>query len=88
MRLAKQLASESQLADAMAGVGRVIAKGNRIRDVGYLTDKYGGHAADWVKKSTSKWTAKDGMRLETHWYENPVLGIKVEFKSNFWWGRQ
>jgi hypothetical protein len=85
VKLGRQLASESQLSDALAGVGRVVARGDKIRDVQILIQTYGGKAADWVKMSSSRWSGSDGMQLETHWYENVATGLRTEFKSNFWW---
>lgn len=39
-----------ELTPRMLAQSRVIAKGNRIRDVQRLVDRYGGNIAKWVKK--------------------------------------
>ncbi|HZZ27463.1 MAG TPA: hypothetical protein VFE46_05595 [Pirellulales bacterium] len=52
---------------------RVIAKGNRIRDVRRLVRQYGGRPAQWIKKSSPRFSM--GHRTyEFHWYEHPGLG--------------
>lgn len=62
---------------AMAGAGT----GKAIRDVGRLTKTYGGMASDWAKMSSKKYRAPDGRVFETHWYENEIIGRRVEFKT-------
>ena len=57
---------------ALSGA-RVIAKGNRIRDVKRLVDQYGGKASRWVKKSSPRFEA-GGQRFEYHWYEHHGIG--------------
>ena len=62
----------------MLSQARVIAKGNRIRDVQRLVDTYGGKKAKWTKKSSPRF--EDGLELyEFHWYEHPGIG-RVEIK--------
>lgn len=39
-----------ELTPRMLAQSRVIAKGNRIRDVQRLVDIYGGRMAKWIKK--------------------------------------
>jgi len=57
---------------------RVIAKGNRIRDVQRLVETYGGKRSTWVKKSSPRFEL--GLHYyEYHWYEHPGLGW-VELK--------
>jgi len=46
-----------------------------------VADEFGGSAADWVKKSSSSYTAKDGLQFETHWVENLLTNERVEFKT-------
>jgi RHS repeat-associated protein len=85
VRLEKSLASESQVAQALSGGGRVIAgAGSRavFRDVDRIVKTYGGEAGDWVKKSSSKYVARDGSVFEIHWVENLRTGKKVELKTN------
>lgn len=41
-----------QLTPRMLAQSRVIAKGNRIRDVQRLVTTYGGKRSTWVKKSS------------------------------------
>lgn len=61
------------LTRAMLSQSRVIAKGNRIRDVERLVESYGGRRADWVKKSSPPFT-EDGFIYEYHWDEHQGLG--------------
>lgn len=57
---------------------RVIAKGNRIRDLPRLVRRYGGRSSGWAKKSSPAF--RDGRALyEYHWYEHPGIG-RVELK--------
>jgi hypothetical protein len=58
---------------------RIIAKGQRIRDVGRLVAKYGGRASQWVKKSSPR-IEVDGEYFELHWYEHRELG-RFEIKQ-------
>ena len=57
---------------------RVIAKGERIRDVRRLVARYGGRPSKWVKKSSPSFEVA-GEQFEYHWYEHPGIG-KVELK--------
>lgn len=52
---------------------RVIAKGERIRDVQRLVDLYGGRKSKWVKKSSPAFEI-DGTLYEYHWYEHYGIG--------------
>ena len=52
---------------------RVIAKGERIRDVQRLVDQYGGKRSKWVKKSSPVFES-EGMLCEYHWYEHYGIG--------------
>lgn len=62
----------------MIAQSRVIAKGNRIRDVQRLVDTYGGRTSKWAKKSSPPF--KIGNELyEYHWYEHHGIG-RVEIK--------
>jgi hypothetical protein len=82
--LAKSLASESQLANAVRGVGEAIAgAGSKkpIDDISRLVSQHGGQAGDWSKMSSSTYKAADGSTIETHWYKNTGTGENVEFKS-------
>jgi hypothetical protein len=62
-----------------AGLG----EGARVpfRDAARVAKEHGGNAADWVKKSSSSHTARDGATFETHWVENARTGQRVEFKT-------
>jgi hypothetical protein len=62
----------------MLSQSRVIAKGNRIRDVRRLVKTYGGKPSRWVKKSSPCFEAA-GYQYEYHWYEHPNIG-RVEIK--------
>jgi hypothetical protein len=70
-----------KLTKEMISQSRIIAKGNNIREVGKLVNKFGGKAKDWVKKSTSVINV-DGKDAEIHWYENKAVG-KVKIKTVF-----
>jgi uncharacterized protein YodC (DUF2158 family) len=63
----------------MIAQSRVIAKGNRIRDVQRLVDTYGGKSVQWVKKSGPRFEV-DGSVYEFHWYECVGVG-RVELKQ-------
>jgi hypothetical protein len=45
-----------------------------LRDAERLARDYGGKPEDWVKKSSSKYAARDGTAFETHWIENLRTG--------------
>jgi hypothetical protein len=62
----------------MIAQARIIAKGNRIRDVRRLVATYGGRASRWVKKSSPEVENGHGV-FEAHWYEHPRIG-RVELK--------
>lgn len=62
----------------MLAQARVIAKGNRIRDVRRLVITYGGRPSSWVKKSSPQFEVA-GQHHEYHWYEHPGVG-RVELK--------
>ncbi len=62
----------------MISQSRVIAKGNRIRDVQRLIVTYGGREVKWVKKSSPRFEI-DKYQYEYHWYEHPGIG-RVELK--------
>jgi len=82
LNLNKSLASQAQMGEAgttMAGAGARVP----FRDAQRVANEHGGNAADWVKKSSSSYTAKDGTRFETHWVENVKTGQRVEFKTKF-----
>lgn len=83
-RLGKALASEAQMAGALNGVGKAIAGAGTnsiLRDSGRLSAQYGGAGADWAKMTSASYSSKDGLIIETHWYENLVTGKRVEFKT-------
>lgn len=82
LRLNKSLASQAQMGEAgttMAGAGARVP----FRDAQRVAREYGGNAADWVKKTSSSHTARDGATFETHWVENIRTGQRVEFKTKF-----
>lgn len=78
IKLAKQLASEAQMAEK----GITIIGPGKLNAATRLAREYGGNAADWVKKSSSSFT-KNGATFETHWYENISTGLRTEFKTKF-----
>ncbi len=82
VRLNKSLASQAQMGEVgeiMAGSGGHVP----FRDAGRIVKEYGGTPADWVKKTSSSYTARDGVQFETHWVENIKTGQRVEFKTKF-----
>jgi hypothetical protein len=52
---------------------RVIAKGQRIRDLRRLLEMYGGQPSQWVKKSSPMFNI-EGDDHEFHWYEHHGIG--------------
>lgn len=62
-----------EITPRMLAQSRVIAKGNRIRDVQRLVDTYGGRTARWVKKSSPPFEMV-GEIYEYHWYEHVGIG--------------
>lgn len=67
-----------ELTPPMLAQSRVIAKGNRIREIQRLVAQYGGRPSQWVKKSSPR-VQIDEIEYEYHWYENPEVG-RVELK--------
>jgi len=63
----------------MLSGARVIALGNRIRDVRRLVAQYGGRTSKWVKKSGPRFEVS-GEYFELHWYEHRGIG-RVEVKQ-------
>jgi hypothetical protein len=77
----KAAASQAQMAEQgtiMAGAGRTVFRG-----ASRVAAEYGGNASDWVKKTSSSFTAPNGTKFEVHWVENIVTGQRVEFKTKF-----
>lgn len=68
----------TELTPRILAQSRVIAKGNRIRDVQRLVADYGGIPSQWVKKSSPQFEI-NGMVFEYHWYEHTGIG-RVEVK--------
>jgi hypothetical protein len=66
------------LTPRMIAQSRVIAKGNRIRDVQRLVATYGGKRSRWVKKSSPRFEI-GRHQYEYHWYEHPGIG-RIELK--------
>lgn len=82
LKLNKSLASQAQMGEVgttMAGAGARVP----FRDAARVAKEHGGNAADWVKRSSSSHTARDGATFETHWVENVRTGQRVEFKTKF-----
>lgn len=57
----------------MLAQARVIAKGNRIRDLQRLVETYGGRSSRWTKKSGPRFEIGN-RQFEYHWYEHPGIG--------------
>jgi hypothetical protein len=86
VRLGKQLASEAQTGELMAGGGQSMAGAGAkkpINDNNRIVQQHGGSAEDWAKVRSSSYTAADGVRFETHAYQNTVTGAIVELKTKF-----
>ncbi len=79
-KLTKSLASESQLGEAGKAIAGPGAK-DVFRDAERVASEHGGNAADWAKKVSSSYSARDGAKLETHWVENVATGQRVEHKT-------
>ena len=62
-----------KLSRNMLSGARVIARGERIRDVKRLVEAYGGKTSRWVKKSSPEFEVA-GKRFEYHWYEHHGVG--------------
>ena len=73
MRRGKEQEPGVTLSREMLSDARVIAKGQRIRDVQRLVAQYGGRASQWVKKSSPQFNVA-GARFEYHWYEHHGVG--------------
>lgn len=66
-------AASIELTKELIAQARVIAKGERIRDVQRLVDQYGGRRSKWAKKSSPIFENK-GTFYEYHWYEHYGIG--------------
>jgi hypothetical protein len=69
----RQKKADDALSRTMLSNARVIAKGERIRDVRRLVAQYGGRASRWVKKSSQQFEVA-GLRFEYHWHEHHGVG--------------
>jgi len=86
IQLNKQLASEAQMSELMAGQGKPIAGAGTstvLRDAPRLVAEHGGIASDWAKVRSFSYEAADGVKWEIHAYQNTVTGKIVEFKTKF-----
>ncbi len=63
----------------------MMARGRKIRDIRRLKSTYGGRTRDWTKRSSSQYVGRDGMRQQTHWYQNRRTGLAVEHKTKMGW---
>lgn len=89
--LARQLTSEEQLSQAIAGRGEAIMGAGTNKPLwqsttNQLSKDYGGSPADWAKmrsgsSATHGTTTPSGANFETHWYQNTQSGQAVEFKT-------
>ena len=78
-RKQRQKKTGDALSRSMLSNARVIARGERIRDVRRLVAQYGGRASRWVKKSSPQFEDA-GLRFEYHWYEHHGVG-RFEIKK-------
>jgi hypothetical protein len=74
----EKIYSIGELTPRMIARSRVIAKGNRIRDVQYLVETYGGKKTEWGKKRSLSFEIGNH-QYEYHWYEHPGMG-RVDLK--------
>jgi RHS repeat-associated protein len=86
IRLARQLASEEQVAMKYKTV--LAGRGSRVkisyRTLRRLVKSYGGKNSDWRKLSSAEYEGRDGTKFQTHWYENVRRpGVKYELKTKF-----
>lgn len=71
--MAEQSEQSPPLTRQQLSQARIIAKGQRIRDIQRLMDQYGGNARHWVKKSSQPFFYQ-GEMVEVHWYEHHGIG--------------
>lgn len=62
-----------ELTKDLISQSRIIAKGERIRDIQRLIITYGGKKSKWLKKSSPIFE-NNGINYEYHWYENHGIG--------------
>ena len=70
----------------MAGRGKAMAgagTGKKIKDISRIVKQNGGQKSDWAKVTSSNFKASDGLKFETHAYENYRTGEVVEVKTKF-----
>jgi hypothetical protein len=87
--LCRQLTSQEQAAQALAGTGEAVfgaGTGRPLLDAGRLSAQYGGNPADWAKmRSTSSEIhgikTPAGNNFEIHWYQNIKTRQVVELKT-------
>ena len=75
----KELERSILLSPEILNKSRIIAKGNRIRDIKRLISEYGGVASKWTKKSSLP-VKIEGEFYEYHWYEHHGIG-RFEIKQ-------
>ena len=86
-QLGLSLASKIQVHEAETGAGTIIAgAGSKsvFRDAAEMAAKYGGDAADYVKKSSSTIKVQGQgyvKQVETHWVQNLKTGKIYELKT-------
>jgi len=89
--LARQLTSEEQMAQALAGKGEPIMGAGTTQPLynstsSRLAQEYGGSAGDWAKMRGASsevhgTTTAAGENFEIHWYQNTKTGQVVELKT-------
>lgn len=85
IKLSKSLASTAQMGETGTTIAGTGARAG-FRSAGRIASEYGGRAADWVKRSSSSFMARDGTRIETHWAENVRTGERVQLKTKIFGG--
>ena len=87
--LARQLTSEEQMGQALAGRGEPVfgaGTNRRLLDAERLSQQYGGSPAEWAKMRGASSDVHGiqtpaGNNFEIHWYQNVKTGKVVELKT-------
>ena len=56
-----------------------------FRDAAFKAARYGGNAADYVKKASGQFQDATGRIMQTHWIENVRTGVRYEEKTKLMW---
>ncbi|MEM6454137.1 MAG: RHS repeat-associated core domain-containing protein, partial [Acidobacteriota bacterium] len=83
LSLQKQLTSEQQISEVIAGGEAIAGSGaeKAIGDIVRVVRQHGGSADDWAKVTSPSKRFEDGRMFETHAYRNTKTGETVEIKT-------